>query len=814
MRLAELVRQIWFFLRRDRMSADLAEEMRLHKELRARRERAAGADAVQAERRAERQFGNSARMLDESRDAWGVRWLDEVVFDAAHGVRTLRRMPVPSAIIILTLAIGIGASLAMFTVLDAALFHPLPVREPERLVVNPFSDVPLEGRSQRLTPLDLPALRERRDIFDEAGAYAAGGLNLTGGVAGVRVQAGLVTPSVLRLLGVQPMFGRIFTEEEGQLGGPDVVVLSHRLWHAQFGADRSILGRRVSVNDRSYEVVGVMPPRFAFPGGTELWIPLTIPLSRERAQVFRFIISTTDIARLAPGATRERANAYYNEQFRALNGPRAGREPIEAFLPFRQALIGEARMRLLTVMGLAALLFLAACANICGLLLARWSSRQREMAVRAAIGAGRRRLLRQLAAESAVVAGAGALAGLVVALAGLRVFEALMPPDLAAVAPPQMGARALAALLLLAIATAIGIGTLPALAATRGDLSRTIKGGALSAVRPGSVRLGSALVIFEVALAVVLLIGSGLLVRTLIRLYAVETGIRSDQVVTARIMLSRAKYPEDGDRQQFYARLNQELQQAGLQSTALVSTLPLRGEWHPAVAFDLLDRPELRRSPFAELVYASPQYFSTMGIRLLAGRMLEPADTLPGGGAIITESVARRWWPDSSPIAARIATGRMERVIVGVVNDVRGTALDGEQNPQLYLAFSASLEATIVARSALPAREALARLRGAVQRVDPDQVVYDMKTMQQVAADALVERRATSALASIFGAITLFLSALGLYGLLAFDVAQRMSELGIRFALGAQRTRVIGAVVGKGMLLTAIGAAIGLAIAF
>jgi predicted permease len=819
MPLAELARRIWFFLRRDRVSAELAEEMRLHQELRARREREAGVAATEATWRARRQFGNGARHVEESRDQWGMRWADELAVDLTYGLRALRRAPLPSAVVIATLAIGIGATLAMFTVMDAALFRPLPVREPERLVISPQRDVPIEGMRDRQTPFSLTALRERKDLFVDVGAFAAGGLNLTGGRDPMRVQAGLITPSALRLLGVAPVFGRLFTEEEGDPGGGDVVVISDRLWRAQFGADPAIVGRRLSLNDRSYEIVGVMPPRFAFPAGSHLWIPLTIPLTHERTQIFHFIINTTFVARLAPGMTRAQANADDLRQALARGWkPEPGVPLQDTYLPFRRFFLGDGEARLLMVMGLASLLLLAACANIGGLLLARWSSRRREIAVRAAIGASRGRLLRQLATESTVLAAAGAALGLGVAAAALRVFGALMPPELAALTPPRFDERALLATLGLAIVAAIAIGTLPALAASRGDLTRTLKsGGTLAVRRPSGWRLGSALVVVEVALAVLLLVGSGVLIESLARLHAVDTGLRAEHVVTARIALSNAKFSESADRERFRARLEQALRDdPGIEQAALVSTLPLRGDFHPAIALQLLDRPRLDEAPSAELVYASPGYFATMGIQIVAGRGFVAADTLPDGGAVISQSLARQWWPGGSPLGARITSGLGpgEHVIVGVVNDVHGTALDGEQEAQLYVPLTGLHEATIVARSTLPAREALARIRAAVQRVDPTQVVYDELTMEQVADAAIAEQRATSTLATVFGAITLLLAALGLYGLLAFGVVQRRPELGIRFALGARRAHVVGGIVGDGVRLTVVGAAIGLAAAY
>lgn len=820
MPLPELVRRLWFFLHRDRMSAELAEEMRLHEELRARRERGTGARADEAALMARRRFGNRALLVEESRDQWRLRWLDELATDLRHGLRSLRGAPLPSAIILVILSAGIGATLAAFTAMDAALFRPLPVREPEGLFVLPRGDVQTEGSRPRTSPLSLEVLRAQREVYQDVGAYAAGGMNLSGGVAPQRVQAGLVTPSTLRLLGVQPALGRIFVEEEGELGAPDVVVISDRLWRSQFGGDEAVVGRGLALNDREYEVIGVMPPRFAFPARSDLWIPLTVPLSLERVQVFSFLIVTDRVVRLAPGVTAAQADAHFIARAREMGfePPAGDGRPLPAIhQPLRGYFIGDSDTRLGMVMGLATLLLIASCANVGGILLARWSARRREMAVRAAIGAGRGRLLRQLATESGLLIAASALGGIVIAHGAMHAFSTLMPAELAALTPPVVGGRTLTVLLALVVLLTVATGALPAMAASGGDLTRPLRtDSGVGPVRPGRWHIGSALVVTEVTLAVVLLVGSGLLVKSLIRLHAVDTGINADGVVTARIALSMAKYPTPAARVRFRAQLEQELREgAALEHAALVSTLPLRGEWHPAVAFDLPDRPGLEHAPFAELVYTTPEYFETMGIRLLAGRWLVPEDSLPGGGAVISESIAREWWPDGSALGARLRSGPSgERTIVGVVSDVHGTPLDGERQPQLYTAMTGIQQATIVVRSTLPAREALARIRNAVQRVDSSQVVYDMKTMDQVVADAVAPRRATSALASIFGTMTLLLAALGLYGLLAYSVVRRTPELGIRLALGARRSQVVRSVVGRSVWLVMLGTTIGLGTAF
>lgn len=814
MSIAELARRLWFFLRRDRVTAELEEEMRLHMELRAERERAAGFDEQEAQRRAVRRFGNRGRHVEESRDQWGMRWADELSLDLRYALRSLRRAPALSAIVVLTLALGIGATTAIFSVMDAAIFRPLPMHEPERLVVMDNLDVPLEGLPRRRDAIDLPRLSEETAVFGALGAYAAGGLNLTGGRAPMRVQAGLITPGGLRLLGVDPVRGRLFTEDEGRVDGPDVAVISHALWRSQFGGAEDVVGQQLSLNDRPFEIVGVMPRRFAFPDGSDVWIPMTVPMSMARTEVFRMMILTKGIGRLAPGVDAARANAHFVSMLEERGyRPEPGEPPPEIMVPLRRHFAGDGNARLWMVLGLAALLLAAACVNVCGLLLARWTARRRELAVRSAIGAGRGRLVRQLLTESAVLALTGMAAGLLVAHAGLPVVASLTPPELLALTPPRIDGRVLAIALAMSVATAIGIGVLPGLVMSGGDLAQSLRAAGTGATRRGGRRLGGGLVMIEVGLAVVLLVGSGLLVKSLVRLHDVETGVRPEQVVTGRVALSNALHPDHASRRTFFERVREELARTpGITTVGIVSELPMRGELNPRLMVDIEGRPEIEKSPSAEHIIVSPEYFDALGIGIVAGRTFLSGDSLASRGeAIINRSLARRYWPEGNAIGARITQGRELR-IVGVVNDVRTTSLDGEQHDVLYLPFASGTprQATFVVRGTLSTDAMIARMRDAVRRVDESQVVYDLKTMEQVVSESVAEQRASSALATAFAVVTFLLAAMGLYGLLAFTVVQRTRELGIRVALGARRGHVVWGVVEDGLRLAGAGILVGL----
>ena len=819
MSIAELVRRVWFFLRRDRVTAELEEEMRLHVELRAAREQAEGMDAAEAHYRAARQFGNRGRHVEESRDQWGMRWADELSIDLRYAVRSLRRSPALTLIVVLTLALGIGATTAIFSVMDAAIFRPLPMREPERLVLISDVDVPLEGLPRRRDAFDLPRLQEEKAAFEALGAYAAGGLNLTGGREPQRIQAGLITPEGLRLLGVAPVRGRLFTDDEGRLDGPEVAIISHALWRAQFGAAEDIVGRTIALNDRPHEIVGVMPARFAFPEGSDVWIPMTVPLAMGRTEVFRMMILTKGIGRLAPGVTPAGANAHLASVLERMGARRnPGEPPPEITVPLRKHFEGDSTTRLWMVLGLAALLLLAACVNVCGLLLARWTARRRELAVRSAIGAGRGRLVRQLITESALLAVAGMVVGLLFARWGLTLVAALTPPELLALTPPRIDARVLAITLILSAATAIGIGMLPGLVMSGGDLTQSLRRAGTGSTRRGARSLGGGLVVVEVGLAVVLLVGSGLLLKSLVQLHRVETGVRPEQVVTGRIALSTALHPTASSRRQLLERARDEIAAApGITSVGIVSELPMRGEMNPRLAVDVVGQPEGQKSPFAEHVTVSPEYFSALGVRFIAGRTFLGGDSLASRGeAIINESLARRYWPDGRAIGGLLRLGRQELTVVGVVNDVRTTSLDGERHDQLYLPFASGTprQATFVVRGTLPEAAMLALVREGVRRVSESQVIFDLKPMRQVVSESVAEQRASSMLATAFAAVTFLLAAMGLYGLLAFGVVQRTRELGIRMALGAHRAHVVRSVVHDGVKLAGAGIALGLTVAW
>lgn len=747
-----------------------------------------------------------------SRAAWTLAQ------DARFAARNLSRTPGLTTIIVATLALGIGAATAMFSVADAALFRPLPFRDADRLVVVPNLTTPLEGSRSRRSLLDLPSTRALDGAFEAVGAYAKGDLNLTGGIQPVRVRVGEITPNVLDILGVSARIGRIFTTEEERPDAPNVALLSHGLWQREFGGDEHIVGKHVEINGRPYEVVGVMPPRFEFPSASELWIPLTVPLTRARSEIFKILLETKGIAKLAPGVTLEQANARVVVALTALgNRANPGRSPRPFLVPLRQFFVGDVRPRITIVTGLVTLVVLIACVNVAGLLTARSVGRRREMAIRKALGASRLRLIRQLFTESVALAAVGGVLGVAVATLAMRLFEVLTPPDLASLTPPRLDIRVLTATLVTALSTAVAFGVAPAFLATRHKPAEALKtGGAAGGVSRGVRRLSAALVATEVALAVVLLVGSGLMLKSLVRLFAVDLGINTERVVTARVTLPPVRYATPESRRQFFDAVSNALARVpGVQAAGTVNFLPLASEPTP----EFMTEARSRDSSFSvdgENVRASTGYFDAMGIRLVAGRGFTQQDAL-SHVAVIGQTLAKKW-PGGAALGGQIkATGdSLPRSIVGIVNDVTTTTLDGPRHNQIYTPLEEGPypQATIVVRGAIPADAMFARIRAVIHQIDPLQAVSDLQTMRDVAIKSVAARRASSELAIAFGAFALLLASVGIFGLLAFTVAERMPEIGVRMALGARPTDVIRLILDDAIGITLIGGAVGGVAAF
>lgn len=731
--------------------------------------------------------------------------------DVRFGIRGFRRSPALTVTLLLTLAIGIGACTAVVAIADATILRPLPLRDPDRLVVLPSLRVSTEGLPVR-RGFELSRARGFA-AFEDVGAYAIGGLNLAGGTEPVRARVAQVTPNVFHLLGVAPRIGRSFLPEEEQPGAANVVILSDGLWRRAFGSDTRVLGRRVELNGASFEIVGVMPAGFAFPAASDIWIPLTVPMTRARTEIFQVLISTTGLARLSPGYTRERANASIAQ---ILGNPgRAAHAdgPSPSFAnPIRQYYLGDSRARIVLASSVVGLFLLLACVNVAGLLVARSVGRRREMAIRNALGASTSRLVLQLLVETLVLVVIGGFAGIAVAKWLVALLGSLTPVDLIALTPPRLDWRVAAATTAIAVTTVIIVSILPALVATRGRVSETLKAGGLSALHArGASRLLKALVVAEIAIAVTLLVASGLMLKSLAHLFAVDAGIRMDGVVTARVALPRARYASTVSRSQFFNDVIGDLSHVpGVHGAAFAQFLPLSSVPAPELMVDVAGSDTARSAP-AEQVRVTPQYFSVMGIQVRRGRGLTAVDAT-GHVAVVSDAFARVW-PDGQAIGQHVVTSgdSIPRLVVGIVNDVVTTSLDGERHAQVYTPLDEEPfpQAVIVVKQSIGPQRVAAVLRSSVQRLDRQLVVYDIQDMAAVAGSSVAPRRTAGVLAIAFGVISLILAAIGLYGLLAFTTSQKMPELGLRAALGALPREVVRVVIADAFSVTLVGIAVG-----
>ncbi len=835
MRVAELLRRLRYLVFRDRYAAELEEEIRAHIHHRAASLRASGLSAAEARYESLRRFGNPIAIEERSRDMWGLSLLEHAAADFRFALRRLRLHPGFSVATILVAALGIGATTAVFSAIDAALIRPLPFPNASELY-SIRADVPFDpgvattpGPRHRATTNDMAAMTE---VFARVAVYAAGALNLTDRENPLRVNAGVVSRDFFDIFGARVQAGRTFDDAESRPNGGRVVILSDAFWRKQFGG-RSLIGQSIDLSGRPYTVIGVMAPGFDFPNQSDIWIPLTNPTTFDTFSAFRGFLPTHVVARTRPGLTPSMVSNRVIARWVQLAGPTVPGnaystsvdEDIAAMrvkrgaVPLQEALVGTNRTALAMLMGATILLLLIACANVANLLLSDAAARRREVALREVLGATRGRVTRQLLAESLVLALSGAAIGVLLAPTVLGLLRRLMPADLAGVAPAELDLRVLGFSATLAVFSAIVFGLWPAVGATRGAAGETIKsGGGVGSTAAGLGRARRAIITAEVALTVMLLVGAGLMLRSFARVVSQDRGLTSDRVATLELA---TRYGERRAERltKLHAMLARLQSDPAIDAAAIVNDLPLNGKSGLSISVKVEGGPEPKLvgggAPMARYLQASGGYFKTLGIPLLRGRTFTAADdSIAPPVAVINMTMAKTWWPDRDPIGQTFVTAaRAPVTVVGIVADVRERSLEGPVTPQMYFPIDDATpnNLALIARSRLPREAFLPRLRAAVRAVDPTQAVFNVRMMDEVISTSLAPRRTNTTLITLFGALALLLSSFGIYAVVSHSVTRRAREFGIRAALGATGSDLARLVGRELLVMLGVGVGAGLA---
>jgi len=805
---------------RQRRDRELAEELESHLLMHIDDNVRAGMSPREARRQALVKLGGLTQTEEACRRRRGLPLLEDFFQDLRYAARGLRRQPAFTLVAVLTLALGIGANTALFSVVNAVFLNPLPLPEPDR-VVSLFETFQPDGRSALSYP-NLRDWREQNTTFEGMAAYVPGAFNLQAGDSPRRLLGLRVEANYFDVLGVRPQLGRTFLEGEDAAGRENVVVLSDALWRGGFGADPDIVNRTIPLNGRQYTVVGVMPRSLSALTRTQVWAPLVFPESEKAS---RGSHGYNVVGRLKRGATLEQAG----EELSVIAARLAGQYPdVQAgrgasVSRLEEELVGDVRLPLLTLMGAVAFVLLIACANVANLLLARAAGRHREIALRIALGAGRLRLLRQFLTEGVLLSVAGGAVGGLTAWLGLGLLGGLAFENLPRSGEISLDLRVLAFTMLVSLLTGVVFGLAPAAQALKTDVQEALKdGGKGSAQGFGGAWTRNALVVAEIAAAFVLLIGAGLLIKSYARLLSVDPGVRPENVLTAKLSLAQERYPDGEAMRRFHERLLERVAaEPGVEAAGLASHLPVEeygtngyvrveGKTYPP-----------NGEPLVEVRVVSPDYFRAMGVRLVRGRTFDVRDTKDAPvGVVVNETMARTVWPGEDPVGKRV-WGRPVVddwvPVVGVVADVKNVGLTLPTVPEFYFNYTRGGEGlrdmTLAVRSRLEPGVLAAAVRREVQAVDPGQPAYNVRTMRAVLDGSVEGRRLNMSLLGVLAALSLVLAVIGIYGVMSYNVARHTREIGIRMALGAQTTHIHRLIIGRGAALALAGVAVGLGLA-
>jgi putative ABC transport system permease protein len=749
--------------------------------------------------------------------------MDTILKDIRHGLRSLLKHPGFTAIVVVTLAVGIGASSAMFSVVNTVLLRPLPYQHAERIVA--IQELDPSGKRVQVTPANFLDWRAQNTVFEQLAAILTRPANLALADQAERIDLAMTSANFFSVFGTEPQHGRFFIPADEQAGHAPVVVISHALWQRRFGSDASLVGKPITLDGASYSVVGIAPAGFQYPDKTDVWVPpfRLAPTMNERmdpTQVRGFgMLAAVGLLRPGVGLPQavsemETITTRLRQQYPDTNNRRFNR-----VVSLHTHLVGETGPMLLLLFGAVSFVLLIACANVANLLLASAATRQKEMAIRTALGASRLRVIQQLLTESLMLALVGGVAGLLLALWGVALLTRLLPQDFPRLIEIKLDWRVVGFTFVASVLTGILFGLAPALQISRADVQESLKEsgrGASSSRRHN--RLRGLLIVGEVALSVVLLAGAGLLFRSFLRLQSVNTGFTSEQVLTMRLSPAGSNYRTDADYISFYDKTLQRISAIpGVAAVGAINTLPLgKG---PQAGFKIEGRPPLTidKWPGGNYRCVSPDYFRTMNIPVVQGRGFNDRDLENAPRvAMINQALAALNFPNENPLGKRISFGNNGEPIwweiIGVVANVRSLELREEAAPEFYLSSlqDSFANMSVVVHTTVEPTSVAAAVRSAAAEVDKSAAVSDVKTMDHIVSAAVTQPRFNVFLLGLFGGIALLLSAAGIYGVTAYSVTQRTHEFGIRLALGAQVGDVLRMIIRQGMLLISAGIVVGL----